>query len=114
MELKDSVFTKTILNSHLLNFSWKINSNHSIKLKNLYSINSEDKVNIRNGVREMDNNPRQWEKSTNFWYTQNNLLTQQLYGTHEIKKTKLNWNVGFSDVKRDIPNLRRLICVGDQ
>ena len=57
----------------------------------------------------MDNDPRQWEKSTNFWYTQNNLLTQQLYGKHEIKKTKLNWNLGFSDVKRDIPNLRRLV-----
>jgi hypothetical protein len=57
----------------------------------------------------MDNDPRQWERSTNFWYTQNNLLTQQLYGTHEIKKTKLNWNLGFSDVKRDIPNLRRLV-----
>jgi len=109
MELKDSIFTKTILNSHLLNFSWKINSNHSIKFKNLYSVNSEDKVNIRNGVREMDNDPRQWEKSTNFWYTQNNLLTSQLIGKHEFNKWKLNWNISASDVRRDIPNLRRIV-----
>jgi TonB-dependent receptor len=109
MELKDSVFTQTILNSAMLNFAYQINDKNIIRFKNLYSINSEDKVNIRNGVREMDNDPRQWERSTNFWYTQNNLLTQQLYGKHEIKKTKLNWNLGFSDVKRDIPNLRRLV-----
>jgi TonB-dependent receptor len=109
MELKDSVFTQTVLNSAMLNFTYQINDNNTIRFKNLYSINSEDKVNVRNGVREMDNDPRQWERSTNFWYTQNNLLTQQLSGKHDIKKTKLNWNLGFSDVKRDIPNLRRLV-----
>lgn len=109
MELKDSVFTKTVLNSHLLNFNWKINSNNSIKFKNLYSVNSEDRVNIRNGVREMDNNPRQWEKSTNFWYTQNNLLTSQLIGKHDYDKFKINWNLSISDVRRDIPNLRRIV-----
>jgi len=109
MELKDSVFTKSILNTGLLNFSFKINSNNTIKLKNMYSVNSEDKVNIRNGVREMDNDPRQWEKSTNFWYTQNNLFTSQLIGKHEFEKWKLNWNLSTSDVRRDIPNLRRIV-----
>ena len=109
MELKDSVFTQTILNSAMINFLYKIDKNNTIQFKNLYSINSEDKVNVRTGVRELDNNPRQWEKSTNFWYTQNNLLTNQLFGKHEIKKSKLNWNVGYSNVNRDIPNLRRIV-----
>jgi len=109
MELRDSVFTRTILNTHLLNFTWKINDKNTIRFKNLYSVNSEDKVNIRNGVREMDNDPRQWEKSTNFWYTQNNLLTNQLNGKHDFDIIKFNWNLGFSDVRRDIPNLRRLV-----
>jgi TonB-dependent receptor len=109
MELRDSVFTQTILNSAMINFLYKIDKNNTIYFKNLYSINSEDKVNIRNGVRELDSDPRQWEKSTNFWYTQNNLLTNQLSGKHEIKKSKLNWNVGYSNVNRDIPNLRRIV-----
>ena len=109
MELKDSVFTQTILNSAMINFLYKIDKNNTIQFKNLYSINSEDKVNVRTGVRELDNDPRQWEKSTNFWYTQNNLLTNQLFGKHEIKKSKLNWNVGYSNVNRDIPNLRRIV-----
>ena len=109
MELKDSVFTQTILNSAMINFLYKIDKNNTIQFKNLYSINSEDKVNVRTGVRELDNDPRQWEKSTNFWYTQNNLFTNQLFGKHEIKKSKLNWNVGYSNVNRDIPNLRRIV-----
>jgi TonB-dependent receptor len=109
MELRDSVFTQTILNSAMVNFFYKIDKNNTIYFKSLYSISSEDKVNIRSGVRELDNDPRQWEKSTNFWYTQNNLLTNQLYGKHEIKKSKLNWNIGYSNVNRDIPNLRRIV-----
>jgi TonB-dependent receptor len=109
MELRDSVFTQTILNSAMANFFYKIDKNNTIYFKNLYSISSEDKVNVRSGVRELDNDPRQWEKSTNFWYTQNNLLTNQLYGKHEIKKSKLNWNIGYSNVNRDIPNLRRIV-----
>jgi TonB-dependent receptor len=109
MELKDSVFTKNILNTVLLNFKWDINEHNTIRFKNMYSINSEDKTNIRNGVRELDNDPHQWEKSTNMWYTQNNLLTQQLIGTHEIKRSKITWNLNHSDVQRDIPNLRRVV-----
>ncbi len=109
MELRDSVFTNNIMNSAMLNLTFQINDKNSLRFKNLYSINSEDKVNVRNGVRELDNDPRQWEKSTNFWYTQNNLFTSQLHGKHEIGKTKLHWNLNFSDVQRDIPNLRRVV-----
>ena len=109
MELNDSVFTQSVLNSGMLNFVYKINENNIIKFKNIYSVNSEDKVNVRNGVRELDNDPRQWEKSTNFWYTQNNFLTNQLLGLHTIKENKFNWSVGYSNVKRDIPNLRRVV-----
>jgi hypothetical protein len=109
MELNDSVFTQSVLNSGMLNLVYKINENNTIKFKNIYSVNSEDKVNVRNGVREFDSDPRQWEKSTNFWYTQNNFLTNQLLGIHTIKENKFNWSVGYSNVKRDIPNLRRVV-----
>lgn len=109
MELNDSVFTRSIMNSGLLNFQYKFNKNNKITLKNLYSVTSDDRVNIRRGVRELDNDPRQWERSTNFWYTQNNLLTSQLIGNHELAKGKINWNLGFSDVSRDVPNIRRVV-----
>ena len=109
MELKDSVFTQTVLNSSMINFKWDINNNNTIRFKNMYSVNSEDKTNIRRGVRELNNEPNQWEKSTNMWYTQNNLLTNQLLGEHKLEKSKINWNIGLSDIQRDIPNLRRVI-----
>ena len=109
MELNDSVFVHNIANSGLLNFSLLLNPNNTIKLKNFYTINSEDRINVRQGVREMDNDPRQWERSTNFWYTQNNFLSQQLIGTHNIINSKLNWNLSYNNVRRDIPNLRRIV-----
>jgi len=109
MELTDSVFTQTILNAAMFNMTYKLSDKHKISFKNMYSVNSDDRVNIRRGVRELDNDPRQWERSTNSWYTQNNLLSSQLIGDHKVGKGKLVWNLGFSDVRRNIPNLRRVV-----
>ncbi len=109
MELNDTVYNNSILNAGMLNFKFSINPKSNIYFKNMYSVSSEDKVNVRKGARELDNDPRQFEKSTNFWYTQNNLYTSQLYGKHEFEKNKFNWNLGFSNVARQIPNLRRIV-----
>jgi TonB-dependent receptor len=109
MELKDSVFTTSILNSALLNFKYEFNDSNKIVLNNLYSLTSDDRVNVRNGVREMDNNPRQWEKSLNFWFGQNQMFTTQLTGEHSFNKSKINWNLGTSKVDRSIPNQRRVV-----
>jgi TonB-dependent receptor len=109
MELRDSVFTQNILNTGMLNLKYSFSPKSNIQLKNLYSVNAEDKINVRNGVREMDNDPRQWEKATNFWYTQNKALSSQLYGTHDNEKLVFNWNLGYSNVDRVIPALRRVI-----
>jgi outer membrane receptor protein involved in Fe transport len=109
MEFMDSVFNQTVLNSAMLNATFKLNQKNKISVKNLFSINSEDKINVRRGARELDNDPHQWERSTNFWYTQNTLYSTQWIGNHELKKGKLNWNTGISSVNRQIPNLRRIV-----
>jgi len=109
MELNDTVYNQSVLNSGMLNFKFSINPKSNIYFKNMYSVSSDDKVNVRKGTRELDNDPKQFERSTNFWYTQNNLYTSQLYGKHEFEKTKFNWNLGFSNVSRQIPNLRRIV-----
>ncbi len=110
-ELVDTVYNKTVLNSSLLNFAYKLGSNNQISFKNIFSINSEDRLSIRKGVRELDNDPHQFEKSSNRWFTQNRLYSGQLEGTHFIPKPKLkvNWVGGYSDVARQIPNLRRIV-----
>jgi TonB-dependent receptor len=110
-ELTDTVYTQTVLNSALLNFAYKHNENNRFGFKNMYSINSEDRVNIRSGVREMDSYPHQYEKSSNRMFTQNLLYTGQLEGSHLLPKSKIkiNWTAGYSDVNRNVPNMRRVV-----
>ncbi len=107
--LNDTVYNNSVLNAGMLNFKFTLNPKSNIYFKNMYSVSSEDKVNIRRGTRELDSDPKQFDRSTNFWYTQNNLYTTQLYGKHEQEKSKINWNLGFSNVTRQIPNLRRIV-----
>ena len=109
-ELLDSAYTQSIVNSAMANFKYTYGYKNTIQFKNLYTVNSDDKVNIRNGKRDMDIESVYNEKSTNFWYTQSNLITSQLVGSHESRsKYKFNWVAGFSNVKRDIPFLRRTV-----
>ena len=109
-ELKDSAFTQAVLNSGMFNLSFSFNEKNKIQFKNMYSISTDDKVNVRNGKRDMDIESVYSEKSTNFWYTQNNLYTSQILGTHELNnKIKIKWVGSFSDVKREIPFLRRTV-----
>jgi outer membrane receptor protein involved in Fe transport len=109
-ELKDSAFTQSVLNSAMFNMKFKLNKNNFLQLKTLYSLSSDDKVNIRNGKRDMDVESVLSEKSTNIWYTQNKLISSQFLGNHEFKnKMKFKWIAGISDVKREIPFLRRTV-----
>lgn len=109
--LTDSIFTQKVLNSGMFNLNLDINAKNKLTFKNLFSINSEDQVNVRKGIREMDSDPHIYEKSSNRAFTQNILYTSQLEGNHEISKSKIkfNWNVGLSDVNRTIPNMRRVV-----
>ena len=115
ISLNDSYTDKTYQNQKLigtlLNLTCKITTNHTISSKNLYSINTDDRTIERTGLVELakqDGNPTM-VKSTAFWYTQNNILSNQLIGDHYFPKLKLkiNWNGGFTEVKRKIPNLKR-------
>ena len=108
--LNDDNYSNTILGSVLGNFSLHLNDNHKIKLNNIFSINSEDRVTVREGAREMDQTEKQWEKASVRWFTQNKMYTGQVIGDHQLnKKIKLGWNIGLSDVQRDIPNMRRMV-----
>ncbi len=108
-EFKDTTYSKVILASALWNLSYKIHPNHQIGFKNLYSVNSEDRVITRSGATDIVSTV--WEKSSVRWFTQNNIYSGQLNGDHYIEKAKLKikWIAGYSDIKRDIPNLRRMV-----
>lgn len=114
-ELLDTVFTQSILNSSLLNLAYKLNENNQLSSKSLFSINSEDRVNIRHGVRDADlllqNQDAFFEKASNRWFTQNILFSSQLEGTHYLPKPKIKFKYlgGYNEVNRTIPNQRRII-----
>ncbi len=104
----DNYVTQTLAGA-LLNLSYKIHPNHQIGFKNIYSINSDDRVIIRNGTSSpLDNNPI-LVYSNAIWFTSNRIYTGQINGIHYFNSinTKVNWVGSYGNVDRDIPNLRR-------
>ncbi len=111
-DFKDTIYSNNILTSLLWNLSYKLNDNNQIGLKNLYSINSDDKVLVRKGIYDAEDvNAPGWQKSNMRFFTQNNIYSGQINGDHYIPKgkIKLKWIGGLSDIVRDIPNLRRMV-----
>jgi len=108
-DFRDTAYTRSILSSAMWNLSYKLNQNNQLSLKNLYSINSTDITMDRKGGVQL--NISEWERSNVRFYTQNNILSSQLNGDHFIPfgKMKIRWNAGFSDIKRDVPNLRKMV-----
>lgn len=108
-EYQDTTFSNVVLASALWNLSYKVHPNHQFGFKNLYSINTEDRVITRKGAAIIET-PTTWEKSSVRWFTQNNIYSGQLNGDHYIEKAKLKlkWVAGYSNIKRELPNLRRM------
>ena len=95
----------------LANFTMKLNENNNISFKNIYSINSDDKLINRTGeIGPLDVNPI-LIRSNARWFTSNQVYSGQLTGDHLIKKAniRVTWLTGYSNVKRVIPSLRRTI-----
>ncbi|MDX2172609.1 MAG: carboxypeptidase-like regulatory domain-containing protein [Bacteroidota bacterium] len=115
VELTDTIFTQTILNSSLLNLAYKFNENNQLAIKNLFSISADDKLSSRTGVRDIDllkgGGDAFFEKATNKLFTQNILYSGQLEGTHYFPKPKLKFKYlgGYNEINRSIPNQRRMV-----
>lgn len=111
-ELNDNNYINDINTAVLMNLTMNAGSNSTIRFNNMYSINSNDRVTLRNGAREFDQIDKQWERASIRWFTQNQIYSGQLMGSHTLlKKERLNisWNAGLSNVQRDIPNMRRIV-----
>ncbi|HLP56189.1 MAG TPA: outer membrane beta-barrel protein [Fluviicola sp.] len=103
--------SEQVLAGALVNLSFKINENNSIGFKNIYSINSDDRLINRTGeIGPMEADPV-LIRSNARWFTSNNIYSGQLNGEHLLKTSKLriDWLVSFSNVKRTIPSLQRSI-----
>ena len=101
----ENTINQTLLGA-LLNISLKLKENHQISLKNIYSINSDDRLIIKTG-RNFGGNGDSTQTVVR-WFTSNQILSNQLIGNHYFPTTKLrlNWIASYGNVNRVIPNLR--------
>lgn len=115
-EYNDHNNGSNVLAGALANFTMKLNENNSISFKNIYSLNSSDKLIYRTGViNPLESNPNLL-RSTARWFTSNQVYSGQLNGEHLLtnKKLKIEWLLGFSNIHRSIPNLSRNIYTRNQ
>jgi len=105
----DATYQTQKLLGVLLNMACKLNDNNTISFKNLYSISSDDRTITRGGTTTPNEINPNILKSSAYWFTQNIIMTSQLNGDHFLPKAKvkINWNGGYSQTKREVPNLRR-------
>lgn len=111
LEFNDDSYNTNVMSGGIWNLSFlhsrENGSNHRVSLKNMLNINTNDQVILRNGSRF---DQGQDIKSYNAMYTQNRLLSTQLLGEHFIPKgkIKMEWNVGYNNLKRDIPDYKQI------
>jgi len=111
-DLKDDIYSTQILASGLANFSLKLNKNNLVNFKNIYSINSDDRVIERNGIPANGNqNDYLLVHSNARSFTSNKIYSGQINGDHYLPNSKIRiaWVGSLSEVDRSIPNLRRNI-----
>jgi hypothetical protein len=110
-KFKDDNYSVQVLTGSLINLSLKFNENHNISFKNIFSINSTDLVVERNGVRDITGNPNLKTVADVRWFTSNKIYSGQFNGDHYFPelKIKLTWSEFYSNINREIPNLRRNI-----
>jgi hypothetical protein len=109
---EETFSTQTLLGA-IGNISLKINNNHNLSFKNIFSINTDDRVLTRNGQEDVytESEQNNFTKSYALWFTGNRILSSQLIGEHyhPLSKLRLNWVASLSEIKREIPALRRMV-----
>lgn len=104
----DDQYSVQTLFGGIANFSLKLNPNNTFNFKNLYSINSDNKVIDRNGVLSQESDPLALSTTARL-FTSNEIYTGQLNGEHFLSqsKIKISWVGSYSRVTRRTPNDRR-------
>ena len=108
-DFNDKAYVTQTLFGAIGNFSLKLNPNNTFSFKNLYSINSDKRINERLGINDVRDIESRFTNTTSRLFTSNSIYTGQLSGDHYLSKSKIkiNWTSGFSLVERDTPNDRR-------
>jgi outer membrane receptor protein involved in Fe transport len=94
----------------LLNNTAVVVGNSKFEFKNLYNQMGRSSVIIRNTVRDVNLPTAPDERSYMIGYESRATYTAQLSGTHKNSEEtrKYNWTLGYTDVFRNQPDLRRI------
>lgn len=103
----DKKYSEQVLFGGIANVSFKLNANNNFSFKNLYSINSDNKVIDRAGSLTQESDPIQIHTTARL-FTSNSIYSGQLAGEHylSVSKIKINWVSSLSFVERLTPNDR--------
>lgn len=95
----------------IANVSLKLNSRNSFSFKNLYSVNSLNKVIDEDG--SLSQTDPIYSRTTTRFFSINKIYSGQLTGEHFLpeSKIKINWVGSFNTVNREVPNERRNIYI---
>ncbi|MCW3462919.1 TonB-dependent receptor [Chitinophaga nivalis] len=102
----DKKSTQNVLWGGLANLSYQFGKN-KLSFKNLYSVNSTVSTTVRTG----DDIPAEADvRSYELGFNSNKIYTSQLTGDHfwEKAKVKIKWNGSYTNMRQDVPDLRRL------
>jgi len=112
LDLMDKQSTQTVRLNILENFAIKFNSNHRIELKNLLNQTGIQQTVVRNS--NLMDGPN--ERSYQYSYQSKTTYTGQLTGNHKWNNDKLiyDWTLGYSQIYRNDPDLRRIRYVKDR
>ncbi len=97
----------------LVNVSYKADKNHKISLKNVYNQSADDETTIYEGSYT---SYLQHRKVTSLRYVSRSLYSTQLIGSHYLNLMnglQVEWNLNYSNSKRDEPDARRYIYARD-
>lgn len=108
-DYKGNVFSRSVMLSGLLNFSYKFSQTNKISFKNVFNQNADDEVTQYEGFyRAAD----QYRKNTSFRFISRTLLSNQLIGEHQFNLfngLNFEWNLSYSNSERNEPDARRYI-----
>ncbi len=108
----DKIYYDQTLLGALANFSMKLSNRSTLNFKNIFSVNSDDRVVKREGNFDYSD-PTSVAIRNGRWFTSNLIYSTQLSGSHVINKSnfRIDWLGGYSLVKRSVPDLRQSLYV---
>jgi TonB-dependent receptor len=111
-EYSDRQYRENVLWGALFNTTYKIGDRSKISFRNLFSVNANDQVIHRHGF-DLENTQEIDAKA--LWYSSNVFFNSVLSGEHAIneKGLRVNWNLGYSTIFQNTPDLRRSLYYRD-